>query len=115
MSQFGVLKDLEGNLLAPVTNVEGVEVGNSMLAHWIWQGCKYMKEDFDVCSDDCRANYLKSTIYNALTIYYKLLLCDDDEIQEHIDRFFGLVARRGPNYKPNTDEFTPKEVGSKMS
>ena len=88
MSQFGVLKDMEGNLLAPVTNVEGIEVGNGMLADWILQGCKYMKDELSVCDDEGRAYYLKSTIHNALTIHYKLLLCSDEEIQEHIDNFF---------------------------
>jgi hypothetical protein len=87
MSRFGVFKDFEGNLLAPTTNIEGIEVGNGMLANWIWQGCKYMREEYDKHHYGERAYYLKETITNALTIHYKLLKFADDEVQEHIDRF----------------------------
>ena len=59
-----------------------------MLADWIWQGCKYMKNELSVCVDEGIACYLKSSIINALTIHYKLFLCSDEEIQEHINNFF---------------------------
>lgn len=90
MEQFGVIRDKDGKLLNPTINIEGVEVAKATLADWIWQGCSYMKEEYNLDASSVRSQFLKSTITEALTIHNKLLECSDEEIQEHIDNYFSV-------------------------
>lgn len=85
--RFGIVTDMEGNIMFPSINIEGVEVAKSTLADWIWQGCKYMEDEINSLSPDDKGRrwYLKRTITDALTIHGKLIGKSDDAISNTIE------------------------------
>ena len=85
--RFGIMTDMEGNIMFPSINIEGVEVAKSALADWIWQGCKYMSEELSSLDDSCKARkgYLKDTLTDSLTIHGKLIGLSDEAISNTIE------------------------------
>jgi hypothetical protein len=88
--RFGIVTDMEGNIMFPSINIEGVEVAKSALADWIWQGCKYMSEELSSLDDSCKARkfFLKRTLTDALTIHGKLIGKSDEEITNTLEDWF---------------------------
>lgn len=88
--RFGIITDMEGNIMRPSINIEGVEVAKSTLADWIWQGCMYMSEELSSLDDSCKARkfFLKRTLTDALTIHGKLIGKSDEEISNTLENWF---------------------------
>lgn len=82
--RFGIMIDMEGNIMIPTIDIEGVLVAKATLADWIWQGIKYMKDELDNSQDKERNFFLKRCIKDAITIHDKLIGQSDDSIESTI-------------------------------
>lgn len=87
--RFGIITDMEGNIMFPSINIEGIEVAKSTLADWIWQGCMYMNEELSSLDDSCKERkwFLKRTLEDAFTIHGKLIGQSDDGISNTIEEW----------------------------